>query len=496
MTRINPLNDAESKRLQRNMTTSQKKTNLSVKEGVIVNTFVKDRENYNLSDTYNNLLISDNVELPEKIYESDKKKTGGIKPIAILTLGVMTAVAVISAFVKRNAKIATDLAKEKWLPTVTRNVSLNEETTQAIYQMIQNPNRRTIIAGTGVLGLTAMAFMGKTFLDGYKDIWVKRKEADIQKNLQENLISVETQSFGGKMQIIRNMLSKYAGDFEKYLDNDSEKILPHFGRHDFSKIPFTSAKSENTEKKDAAGVILLGIGAISAIIGLGYFAIKNAAKSRQLLQKYLNDTKLAIQNLAKTSTEKTKSTDMENLENMFKIVDATPEYIEKVMKDVNWSEAEKKGFIDKVVQTIKTSTTKVNPTIGGDGTPKPTFYSFVDDYRAFFYNWLLDPSNPQFKQLFFGITGVTAAGYSGKLVGDAIKDVQVKKINAETELDLQKRLVSTELRNFKAKKDAAIQPIVDEFYKQVDNGKSKAELKTMAENILFEVKNGAPFVYS
>ena len=496
MTKINPLNDAESRRLQRNMTTSQKRTNMSVKEGVIVNTFVKDKESYNLSDTYNNLLISDNVELPEKIYEQDKKKSTGIRPIAILSLGVMTAVAVISAFVKRNAKIATDLAKEKWLPTVTRNVSLNEETTQAIYQMIQNPNRRTIIAGTGVLGLTAMAFMGKTFLDGYKDIWVKRKEADIQKNLQENLISVETQSFGGKMQIIRNMLSKYAGDFEKYLDDDSEKILPHFGRHDFSKVPFTSNQTEKAEKKDALGIILLGVGAVSAIIGLGYFAIRNAAKSRQLLQKYLNDTKAAIQNLAKTSSESTKTIDMENLESMFKIVDATPEYIERVMKDVNWPQAEKDGFIKRVSQMIKTSTTKVNPTIGGDGTPKPTFYSFVDDYRAFFYNWLLDPSNPQFKQLFFGITGVTAAGYGGKLIGDAIKDVQVKKINAETELDLQKRLVSTELRNFKAKKDAAIQPIVDEFYKQVDKGKSRAELKTMAENILFEVKNGAPFVYS
>ena len=147
-------------------------------------------------------------------------------------------------------------------------------------------------------------------------------------------------------------------------------------------------------------------------------------------------------------------------------------------------------------QEVMTSTTKVNEAMGGNGSPKPTFYSHVDDYRAFLYNWLLDTSNPQFKQLFFGITGVTALSYGGKLVGDAIKDVQVKKINAQTELELQQRLVSTELRNFKSKKDAAIQPLVDEFYKQVDSGKSKQELKTMAENILFEIKNGAPFVYS
>ena len=58
---------------------------------------------------------------------------------------------------------------------------------------------------------------GQNLFDGYKEIWVKRKEADIQKNLQENLVAVETQAFSGKMQIIRSMLSKYTNDFEKYI---------------------------------------------------------------------------------------------------------------------------------------------------------------------------------------------------------------------------------------------------------------------------------------
>ncbi len=44
--------------------------------------------------------------------------------------------------------------------------------------------------------------MGKMFMDGFKDIWVKRREADIQKNLQENLIAVETQAFSGKISYI------------------------------------------------------------------------------------------------------------------------------------------------------------------------------------------------------------------------------------------------------------------------------------------------------
>ena len=52
---------------------------------------------------------------------------------------------------------------------------------QLVYQYIQNPNKKTLLAGLGVLTLSTMAFMGKDVFDGYKDIWVKRKEANIQK---------------------------------------------------------------------------------------------------------------------------------------------------------------------------------------------------------------------------------------------------------------------------------------------------------------------------
>lgn len=496
MVKINPLHDADTYRQQRNMTNSQRRVNNSLKEGVVVNSFIKDNQECDLSDTYNNLIISDNAKLPSKLYENFNKKDKSLLPVTALALGVMSSVALFSAFVKRNARIATNLAKEKWLPTVTRNVNLSEETTQILYQMIQNPSRTTIVAGTGVLALTSMAFMAKTFLDGYKDIWTKRKEADIHKNLQESLINVETQSFSGKMQIIRSMLAKHAVAFDKYLNDDSEKILPNFGRNKFNPISFTSNEKQNKEKKNTLSYILFGIGTVGAIIGLGFYAFRNASKSRAYLEKYLDDAKNVIKKVTSASTDATKHKDEVTLENMFKVVDASPDYVRSAMKDVKWNTADKEKFINEVIEKIETSTTKVNPNIGGDGTAKPAFNSFVNDYRAFFYNWLLDTSNPQFKQLFFGVTGVTAVSYGGKLVGDAIKDVQVKKINAQTELELQQRLVSTELRNFKSKKDAAIQPLVDEFYRQVDAGKSKAELKTMAENILFEIKNGAPFVYS
>lgn len=492
----NPFNQSQIIQ-HRNLTTSQRRNMNTTREGVVVNSFIKDNET-NLANAKDMYLISDDVKLPSALYMDSKIVDKKLLPLSAISIGVMSSVAILSAFVSRSSKIATNLAKEKWLPAVTRNVQLSNETYQVIYQMVQNPNRKTFIAGAGVLALSAMAFMGKTFFDGYKDVWVKRKEANIQKNLQEKLINVETQSFSGKMQIIRSMLSKYTSDFEKYLTPNNEPTKPDFGRKSFANITFTSNDKKNNQNKSPIGNILLGIGTVAGIVGLGYISLKNLSKGKIYLSKYVEETRQGIEQLIKTSTNETKEIDKNNLEHLFMSIDATEEYIKEQISNLTWTNTEEKQELrDKIITKIKTSTTKVNPNIGGDGTPKPAFNSFVDDYRAFFYNWLLDTSNPQFKQLFLGVTGITAAGYGGKLAGDAIKDVQVKKINAETELELQQRLVSTELRNFKSKKDAAIAPLVKEFYKQVDSGKrTSEELQTMAENILSEIKNGPPFVYS
>lgn len=492
-----PINDIEIKRQQKNLTNSQKKNITMTKEGVLVNSFIKDN-GANFAETKDSFLISDKIDMPENLYDDRKIVDKKLIPLSAIALGVMGAIAIVTGFVNRSAKIAKNLAKEKWLPAVTRNVNLSKETSQIIYQMVQSPNKKTFIAGTGVLALSAMAFMGKTFFDGYKEVWVKRNEANIQKNLQENLIAVETQSFSGKMQIIRSMLSKYALDFEKYIEPDGEKILPNFGKTRLSPLSFTSGKHNKKQQTSNSGNILFGAATFAGIIGLGFLSLKNLTRSKIHLMEGLKQTQDAISQIVKSSSESSKAIDKNNLEHLFISTDSSEEFIKENVSKLNWkNEKEKTDFIEKLVSKIKTSAAKVNPNIGGDGTPKPAFNSFVDDYRAFFYNWLLDTSNPQFKQLFLGITGVTAISYGGKLAGDAIKEVQVKKINAETELNLQKRLVSTELRNFKSKKDAAIFPLVEEFYKQVDSGKrSKEELKNMAENILFEIKNGPPFVYS
>lgn len=466
--KLHDFHDGETIRRQRNLTNNQKKNDLTTQEGVIVNNCCKPECNFNeICDT---LIISNHTEAPIELKEKPQEKS--LLPISGIALGVMSAITGLTYFISRNTKALAKTDKKQVLPTLTRHVALNEETHQAIYRMVRNPNRQTILAGSGVLALTATAFMGKTFFDGFKEVWVKKKEADIQKNLQENLIAVETQTFGGKMQIIRNMLSTRTAEFAKTLN---------FGY-----------RPEAAEKQNNTNYFLLGAATFAGIIGLGFLSIKNLTRGKQYLEEGSRALKNTIPEIIKKSTKETMVEDREILKGIFTALGTPKKYIKEHLKNLNWSKADIKDFEDELLS----STARVERALGGDGTDKPTYYSHVDDYRAHLYNYLLDTDNKQFKQLFFGIAGLSAVGYAGKLTGDAIKEVQVKKINAQTELDLQKRLVSTELRNFKAKKDAAITPLVEEFYKQKRAGKSKEELKIIADNILYEIKNGAPFVYS
>lgn len=489
MMAISPLHDAETLRQQRNLTNSQRRANMETREGVLVNSFIKDKDcpDCNLNETMDTLVISKNTVMPEKLYEQDKAKKS-LMPISALALGVMGVIAGVAGLVHHTSKINLTMDSLKRVPPTVRNVAINSETIQALYRIVECPNYKTIQAGVGVFSLTAMAFMGKTFFDGFKDVWVRKKEADIQKNLQEKLISIETQSFAGKIQITRSMLSQKAIELGKYLNYDPKQ------RHDetFKALMFKGSDKKEDKKRD--GYLLLGLATVAGIVGLGFLSLKLLTRSKGHLEKFIKETNNEITKIVKNSTPESKAQDMVNLENLFKTAETKEEAIREFLKPLNWSDKEE--YIKRLSRDINKSTVDANIYCGGGKTPKPTFYSHVDDYRAFLYNYLLDTENKQFRALFLGTTGLTAIGYGGKLAGDAIKEVQVKKLNAETEAELQQRLVSTELKNFKSKKDSAIQPLMDEFYKQAREGKPKEELKVMAENILFEIKNGPPFVYS
>ena len=485
---VNQFHDGETLRQQRNLTAPQKRTNAYTKEGVVVNNFIKDgKTGVNMDEMYDTLVISDNVKMPSNLDDNINSKEKSLIPISAIAVGVMGVVGLMTAFIRKNAGVNMEIERQhlEKLPSTTRNVAINQETHQAIYRMIRNPTQKTILAGSGVLALTAMAFMGKTFFDGFKEVWVKKKEADIQKNLQENLIDIETRSFSGKIQIIRSMLSQRAKEFEKYVSG-SNNIKT------FAGISFGEGKFSKDKKDGSLKYFLLGAGTVASIIGLGFWSMKNLNAGKKYLDQSIKNKKNIINEIIKTSKDSSKDADKMTLKTLFNEIDASKEYIQDSLQKLNWKHEEIEDFTKEVFK----ATAKVNEAMGGDGSDKTTFYSHVDDYRAHLFNYLLNTDNKQFKQLFFGITGLTAVSYGGKLAGEAIKEVQVKKINAQTEIDLQNRLVSTELRNFKSKKDAAIQPLVEEFYRQAANSKPKDELKVMADNILFEIKNGPPFVYS
>ncbi len=486
-------NDSESRRIQRNMTDTQKRNSNSIKEGKLVNAFIKD-PNLSLDETLDTLVISQKeVELPQKLKEKEVKQDRSLYYLAMTSAGIMGVLGGSTALIKNFSKKKFESTKEYLLPGITRNHCINNEVHQSIFSMIQSPNRRTILAAVGVITLGAMAFLAKTFIDGYRDVWVKRKEADIQKNLQENLIEVETQSFSGKMQIIRSMLSSKA----KIL---SDNLQPSFrGKH------------KQDEKSFDLGTFLLGALTLGSIFTLGYFSVKNIRKSEEFMKKGINNTKEGLENIIKDFNKDVAINNLEGhngqiltgkeaykylIENMLESIYAKPAEIELYVNKMNLSAIEKEEFIKHLKLSMNQATEKVNSAIGGSGRNKITYFSHVNDYLSFFYDWLMNPKNPQFKNLFIGISGISALAYGGKTLSEAVKDVQVKKYSADVELELQKRLVATELRNFKAKKDSAIEPLCEEFFAQKAKGKSPEELKIMADNILFEIKNGPPFVYS
>ena len=491
ITKIN--NDSESKRIQRNMTDTQKKNSNNVKEGKLVNAFIKD-PNLSLDVTYDTLVISQNkIDLPQKLEEKETPKDKKLILITSGALGVMSLITVFTHMMKKFAEKNFESSQEYLLPGITRNHCINDEIHQSIFSMIQSPNRRTILSSIGIITLASMTFVLKTFIDGYRDVWIKKKEADIQKNLQENLIAVETQSFSGKMQIIRSMLSSKAKLFKDNLE-------PNF-------------KGQKNEKSNNNNLLLFSLGTLTfgSILALGYLSMKNIRKSEEFIKNGLQNTKKGLENIIDNFNKNIPIKNVENhngqilegkdaykqiIENMLESIYATPDEIEKFINKMNLSNNEKEDFIKYIKTSMNQATEKVNSAIGGSGRNKITYFSHVNDYLSFFYDWLMNPKNPQFKNLFFGIAGITALGYGGKTISEAVKDVQVKKYSAEVELDLQKRLVATELRNFKAKKDSAIEPLCEEFFKQKSNGKSPEELKIIADNILFEIKNGPPFVYS
>ena len=500
MSTINPYQDVETRRQYRNQTNTQKRNLSEMKEGIVVNSLIKDSKDIpNIGNMYDNLIIPERVarvDYFEKIdlkHQTEKKQDKPYKPLMVATTALFGLLAGTMMVLSSAAKHKTRLPEWKTLPEIPKNVAINNEPHFVTYLMIRDPNLKTVLGASGVFVLSAIGLAGKNFVDGVKEIWVRKKQAEVQKDLQEKLIAVETQSFAGKMQILRNMLAEKAKELDTVLHRQN------IGNENatFRKfISFKNAspyiqKSEQKEKKQIPVAYSVALSA-GAALAFGIMAFRHL----QLTAKTYENFKKSMEAVIKDLISKNENWDEASLKKVKNILVSMRFSTPEIEKTLSKAKGLPKNFLNEVVVEAEKITQEGAEAIAGKPGSKASFYSHTDDERAHLYNMIVNWENPLLKILFAGMSAVTAVGYAGTAAIEGIKEAQVIKENAKTELELQKNLVNVELNNFESKKRSVIEPLVEEFRIQAMNGKDKNELKTRAENILYEIKNGPPFVYS
>lgn len=501
MSAINPYQDLETRRQYRNQTNTQKRNLSEMKEGIVVNSLIKEpKECPNIGDLYDSLIIPEKIVRPDSFVKlnsqttEDKKTDKSFKPLMIATTALFGLLAGTMMVISNAAKHRAKLPNWKTLPEIPKNVAINSEPHFVTYLMIRDPNLKNILGAAGVFVLSAIGLAGKNFVDGVKEIWVRKKQADVQKDLQEKLIAVETQSFAGKMQILRNMLAEKAKELDSILhrknmgnENATFRKFLSFKQ----SIPTSNQTSESQNKKSISPALSIGLTAGAALV-LGILSFRHL----QLTAKTYETFKKNMENVVKDLISKHENWDETSLKKVKNILVSMRFSTSEIEKTLAEAKGLPKDFVKEVIVDAEKITQEGAEAIAGRPGSKPAFYSHTNDDRAHLYNMIVNWENPLLKILFAGLSTVTAVGYTGTAAIEGIKEVQVIKENAKTELDLQKRLVNVELNNFETKKRSVIEPLVEEFRLQAIQGKDKNELKTRAENILYEIKNGPPFVYS
>jgi hypothetical protein len=475
----------------------------TTKEGVIVNTFVKDSINNNLNDIYRHYLIPETTSLPDELTKNDINKTKATNPLLTLaatTLGVLGGVALVTKGIQNSAKLKLKLPKWEQLPDVPRNMNLDSETHFVTYMAVQNPTTKNILSAMAVFAFTSAAFVMKNFVDGFSEIWVKKQDANIQRDLQEKLIKVETRSFAGKNQIIRNMMNEKAKELNEIISKIIEK--PAFDKGLFRgfsiNTSFGSTKKEQNEaKKDdnikpiiyaATGILTLG-----ASVLLAKSIHKNISKTAKIMKDYKGGFENQIETIINRSKNEISQNDQNTLKQLFSIVNHNPEFIKENLQKTGMPENE----INKLTEEIAEKNRRfVEPPEAIGGKKGIQYYTYINEVQGHLYNWLMNTDSQVAKVLFMALTTVTGLGYVGQKAVESVKEIQVKKVNAQTDYDLHDRLVEVELKNFLTKKNSSINPLMEEFKTQSAKTNDKKAMESMADGILYEIKNGAPFVYS
>lgn len=469
-------------------------------KGVLLNNYIKKEEKINSIDTFSSNLLTYPKNLQENentskeyLKENNFDYKKAIKPIALsfgLTLG---GVLLLSSCFKNYSKYLSQKNNIVRPGDLPRSMNLLEETDLAIFRALRDPNKKNIFGLIGVGMFSILTLGAKNFIEGTKEIWVKKQNCDITQDLQTNLIDVEAQVFKGKLNVVNSLLTDTTKYFSDVLSDDKRNITYK------NYISFKGKENKNQKennKNNSLKTIGLIAGSLIGIIGLSYLAFKNYSKSMknlELFEKKITDSEIR-KNIEKAIQNNDKNKAIEELSNILKLINAKDETIkENLSKIKNITQIE----IVNATKDIKNAQiyAQAPEALAGVGE-KIQYYCFVNEPRGHLYNWILNPDNPFNKFLFLSLATSSGLAFTLKQATQAVKEVTVSRENSNSELGLRKKLVNVEIENFKAKKMSAIIPLLENFELQRQQGKTKQELNELAQNILLEIKNGPPYVYA
>ncbi len=468
-------------------------------KGVLLNRYIQKRC---LDDDCDFDIVSDSFLIPEEVPMNNQKpdeKSGfdykkTIKPLLFATGATLAAAVGISAVISGYSKKCANNSAIVCPPDLATNVNIMEEPQFALYRALIKPTGRNIFGFVGVCLMSGVTVAAKSFVDGAKDVWVKKQKCDIEHDFQKDMIDVEKNVFVGKLNVVNKMLKNTSDYFKSEFSSKKENAFKGF--INFKAKEETTKTSQQNDKKEKAKNILLLSAGVAAFFGIGALVFKNYKNSAKNLETYLKkceDTEIRA-NIQKAINKPDKNASICELSNVMKTIRATQETIEENFSKIQGITPEEINKAKKDI--LSTQIYAQAPEALGGVSNKIQYYCYINEERGHLYNWILHPDNPFNKYLFIGFSLVSATGYIANKVADAIKEVTVEKENKKSELNLKKNLVQVEVENFKAKKEAAINPLIDAFKVQKQNGKSQEELKEAAQEILIEIKKGPPYVYS
>jgi len=468
--------------------------------GVLLNTYIKDgqkKDCVDFSAISSQLLIPENIKPehfekkePEEVFDIKK----ALKPIFVAGAVAAGSILAISASLRGYSKA---MAKEVDIVRpgdLARNINILEEPHFAMYQVLRDPSQKKLLGFIGVGIMSAFTMCAKNFVDGIKEVWIKKQNCDIEHDLQENLINVETEVFSGKLNTVNTLLRNTTKYFEDTLNKGKKDIVPNFK----SYLNFKGKEDNKTENKDKKPIknILFLIGGAVGLFAIFAGLFKNYQKTYSNFEEYMkkcSDKEIRAK-IEQALNLKDKNQAIKGLSDILKLINAKEETMQDNLSKISGITPDE---IASAIKDIKSAQIYAQaPEALGGISEKIQYYCYINEERGHLYNWILNPENKFNKYLFLTFSAISSTGYIAHAAADAIKDVTVSKQNAKSELGLRKKLISTEINNFKSKKLSAINPMIENFNSKLQKGESKEELKSLAENILMEIKNGPPYVYS